>query len=86
MTWSKDGQVISADTFKVLQDSRISVSAGVGGQGVMLSVSGLRLSDSGHYTCALNTKHSVLSLVHTLNIEGKHHYSYTDLITLKLNP
>jgi len=69
ITWSKDGQVISADTFKVLQDMRMQVSADANDQGVMLTVSGLKLSDSGQYVCALNTKHSVLSVVHTLNIE-----------------
>ena len=69
MTWSKDGQVISADTFKVLQDSRISVSGGT--NGVVLTLHGLRLSDAGQYVCALNTKHSVLSVIHTLNIEGR---------------
>ena len=70
MTWSKDGQVISADTFKVFQDSRISVTADSNGQGVRLSISGLRMTDGGQYVCALNTKHDVLSVIHTLNIEG----------------
>ena len=69
MTWSKDGQVISADTFKVLQDSRISVSGDR--EGVELSLSNLKLSDGGKYVCALNLKHSVLSVVHSLNIEGE---------------
>ena len=49
----------------------MQVSADANDQGVMLTVSGLKLSDSGQYVCALNTKHSVLSVVHTLNIEGK---------------
>ena len=46
-TWSKDGQVISADSFKVLQDSRISVVGEQGGQGVSLTLTGLRKSDGG---------------------------------------
>ena len=70
MTWSKDGQVISADTFKVLQDSRIHVSGD--SSGVVMTLTGLRLSDAGQYVCALNTKHSVLNVIHTLNIEGKY--------------
>ena len=51
----------------------MQVSADANDQGVMLTVSGLKLSDSGQYVCALNTKHSVLSVVHTLNIEGMIH-------------
>ena len=67
VTWSKDGQVISADSFKVkiiitiiiiiiiiefiffkvLQDARISVRGELGGQGVSLTISGLRRSDAG---------------------------------------
>ena len=104
--WFLIGQVISADTFKVLQDSRLGVASAPGGQGVTLTVRGLRWagigwyghsarlwlvqsghlscdwwtdnqcwpirrSDGGQYTCALNTKTSVLSTTHSLNIEGK---------------
>merc|ERR1719284_2327499 len=54
VTWSKDGQVISADSFKVLQDARISVRGELGGQGVSLTISGLRRSDAGQWVCALN--------------------------------
>ena len=49
VTWSKDGQVISADSFKVLQDQRISVKGEQGGQGVSLTISGLRRSDGGKF-------------------------------------
>ena len=69
VTWSKDGQVISADTFKVVRDSRISVTRER--DGVSLRVSSLGLSDGGRYVCALNMKHSVLTVVHQLNIEGE---------------
>ena len=69
VTWSKDGQVISADTFKVVQDSRISVRRER--DEVRLIVRSLGLADGGKYVCALNLKHSVLTLVHQLNIEGE---------------
>ena len=49
VTWSKDGQVISADSFKVLQDQRISVRGEQGGQGVSLTIQGLRRSDGGKF-------------------------------------
>ena len=61
--------MISADTFKVVRDSRISVTRE--GDGVSLTVSSLGLSDGGRYVCALNMKHSVLTVVHQLNIEGE---------------
>ena len=70
MTWSKDGQVISADNFKVLKDSRITVNHAPR-DGVAITISDLKVSDSGQYACALNLKQNVLKVVHTLQIEGK---------------
>ena len=61
--------MISADTFKVVRDPRISVTRDRAG--VSLTVSSLGLSDGGKYVCALNLKHSVLTLVHQLNIESE---------------
>ena len=71
VTWSKDGQVISADNFKVLKDSRITVNH-VPRDGVTITITDLKVSDSGQYACALNLKQNVLKVVHTLQIEGKH--------------
>ena len=68
VTWSKDGQVISADSFKVLQDERISVRGELGGQGVSLSISGLRRSDGGQKTESNENDLSILSL--TLSNQG----------------
>ena len=70
MTWSKDGQVISADNFKVLKDSRITVNHAPL-DGVTITITDLKVSDSGQYACALNLKQNVLKVVHTLQIEGK---------------
>ena len=70
VTWSKDGQVISADNFKVLKDSRISVNH-IPRDGVSITITDLKVSDSGQYACALNLKQNVLKVVHTLQIEGK---------------
>ena len=70
MTWSKDGQVISADNFKVLKDRRITVNHAAR-DGVTITISDLKVSDSGQYACALNLKQNVLKVVHTLQIEGK---------------
>lgn len=68
VTWSKDGQVISADNFKVLKDSRITVSH-LPNRGVSITIHGLKVSDSGSYDCALNLKSHVVNVVHTLQIE-----------------
>jgi len=68
VTWSKDGQVISADNFKVLKDSRITVNH-LPNRGVSITIHGLKVSDSGSYDCALNLKSHVLNVVHTLQIE-----------------
>jgi len=68
VTWSKDGQVISADNFKVLKDSRISVNH-IPRDGVSITITDLKVSDSGQYACALNLKQNVLKVVHTLQIE-----------------
>jgi len=68
VTWSKDGQVISADNFKVLKDSRITVNH-VPNRGVSITIVGLKVSDSGSYDCALNLKRHVINVVHTLQIE-----------------
>ena len=55
---SGEFQVISANTFKVLQDPRISVESD--GGGVSLSLSDLKLTDGGEYECTLNLKQRVL--------------------------
>jgi len=68
VTWSKDGQVISADSFKVLKDSRITVNH-VPNRGVSITIQGLKVTDSGSYDCALNLKKHVVNVVHTLQIE-----------------
>jgi len=68
VTWSKDGQVISADNFKVLKDNRITVNH-VPHDGVSITITDLKVSDSGQYACALNLKQNVLKVVHTLQIE-----------------
>lgn len=68
VTWSKDGQVISADNFKVLKDSRITVDH-LPNKGVSITIRGLRVEDSGAYHCALNLKSHVVKVVHTLQIE-----------------
>lgn len=68
VTWSKDGQVISADNFKVLKDSRITVNHRTN-RGVEITITGLSVSDSGSYDCALNLKSHVVNVVHTLQIE-----------------
>ena len=76
MTWSKNGQVISADNFKVLKDSRITVNH-LPHEGVTITIAELKVTDSGQYSCALNLKHNVQKVVHTLQIEGKlFNYNY----------
>ena len=66
----------------MVRDSRISVTRDR--EGVTLTVSSLGLSDGGKYVCALNLKHSVLTLVHQLNIEGKStaQYDRCDVVRL----
>ena len=76
MTWSKDGQVISADNFKVLKDNRITVNHSPH-EGVAITIADLKVTDSGQYACALNMKKNVQKVVHTLHIvhiEGNFFY------------
>jgi len=68
VTWSKNGQVISADNFKVLKDNRITVNH-LPHEGVTITIAELKVTDSGQYSCALNLKHNVQKVVHTLQIE-----------------
>ena len=70
VSWTKDGQVISANDLKVLKDDRIKVSHRPT-EGVSISISGLKVTDAGKYTCELNLKENVQRITHTLEVEGK---------------
>ena len=69
ITWMKDDRVMSADSFKVIDDSRISVLQ-LDGQGSRLEIRQLRQSDSGQYSCIVNLKQKPLKVIHTLQIQG----------------
>ena len=60
---------MSADSFKVIDDSRISVLQ-LDGQGSRLEIRTLKQSDSGQYSCIVNLKQKPLKVIHTLQIQG----------------
>ena len=69
MTWSKDGQVLSADNVKVLNDDRIRVEHQTK-RGVNISIINLAGEDSGLYKCSLNFNKKALHVEHRLQVEG----------------
>ena len=65
----KDDRVMSADNFKVIDDSRISVLH-MNGKGSRLEIRQLKQSDSGQFSCIVNLKQKPLKVIHTLQIQG----------------
>ena len=70
MTWSKDGQVLSADNVKVLNDNRLHVEHQPK-RGVNISIDNLNGEDSGLYKCSLNFNKKALHVEHRLQVEGE---------------
>ena len=70
VTWSKDGQVLSADNVKVLNDNRIHLEHQPK-RGVNISIDNLRGEDSGLYKCSLNFNKKALHVEHKLQVQGE---------------
>ena len=68
VSWSKEGQIISAANLKVIKDERIIIDH-TSTKGVSITISDLRVTDAGKYSCELNMK-EVQRIVHTLEVEG----------------